>query len=117
MNEDKKVPKGTEQLIYMIMKLPPEELLGVCKILGIEFYEQVECSDAAGRCCTDNDDGCANAEETIAPAGGHDIKLEDRTPRSGEDIVSDLVDKLLTLNRIKRRNLKRLLKAATKGDK
>ena len=113
MDENKKVPKGTEQLIYMIMKLQPEELLGVCKILGIEFYEEA----AADRQCTDIDDGCANAQEGLAPAGGHDVKLEDRQPRSGEDVISDLIDKLLTLNRIKRRNLKRLLKAATKGDK
>lgn len=117
MDENKKVPKGTEQLIYMIMKLPPEELLGVCKILGIQFYEEVECSDAAGSQCADTNSVCVETKEDLPPAGGHNIKLEDQQPRSGEDIVSDLIDKLLTLNRIKRRNLKRLLKAATKGDK
>ena len=40
-----------------------------------------------------------------------------KMPRKAEDMIKDVVEKITELNRVQRRNLKKLLKAATKGDK
>ena len=78
------------ELLKKMTQLNPIEFLGICKILGVSIYEL----DAEG-----------------APA------KEDAKPRPFEDIWIDVCEKLTHLNRVQRRNLSKLLKAATKKEK
>lgn len=84
-----------ENLLLEIMKLNPIEFLGICKIVGVRIYEEedVEC----GRAVQDNDEGTK--------------------PRNFYDIWADLCDKLEKMNRVRRRNLGKLVYAATKKEK
>ena len=126
VNENKKAPKNIMELIYMINKLKPEEFVGVCKILGVEIYvddlddekraiEQVGMLSAP----VPSDEGLVVSEDESTARQVHitDEPNLRKTPRKAEDMIKDVVDKLLTLNRTQRRNLKKLLKAATKGEK
>ena len=107
------ISKNTEKIVGMIVKLEPQEFIGVCKILGVKIYDEVEgelnVEDAAGRCgdAHNDDSGITEAESTGRPI---DIQI-----RSAEDLFVDVVDKVEKLNRTQRRNLFRLLKPATKG--
>ena len=85
-----------ESLIVKILELDPIEFLGICKIVGVDAYEDVECGQA-------NDD--ANATQ------------ETSQPREFTDIWSDLCDTIEAMNRVRRRNLGRLIYAATKKEK
>ena len=107
------ISKNTEKIVGMIVKLEPQEFIGVCKILGVKIYDEVEgelnVEDAAGRCgdAHNDDSGITEAEST-----GRPIHIQ---IRSAEDLFVDVVDKVEKLNRTQRRNLLRLLKPATKG--
>ena len=85
-----------ENLLEKILELDPIEFLGICKIVGVDVYEDVECGQA-------NDD--ANATQ------------ETSQPREFTDIWSDLCDTIESMNRVRRRNLGRLIYAATKKEK
>lgn len=126
VDRKEKAPKNIVELIYMINKLKPEEFIGVCKILGIEIYvddlddekraiEQVGMLNAA----VPSNEGLVVTEDESTARQVHisDEPNLRKTPRKAEDMIRDVVDKLLTLNRTQRRNLKKLLKAATKGEK
>ena len=85
-----------EILIEKILELDAIEFLGICKIVGVDVYEDVECGQA-------NED--ANATDTTSH------------PRDFADIWMDLCDKIELMNRVRRRNLGRLIYAATKKEK
>ena len=85
-----------ESLIVKILELDPIEFLGICKIVGVDVYEDVERGQA-------NDD--ANTTQ------------ETSQPREFTDIWSDLCDTIEAMNRVRRRNLGRLIYAATKKEK
>ena len=91
-----KSKNSPESLIVKILELDPIEFLGICKICGVDVYEDVECGQA-------NDD--ANATQ------------EAMHPREFTDIWSDLCDTIESMNRVRRRNLGRLIYAATKKEK
>ena len=91
-----KSKNSPESLIVKILELDPIEFLGICKIVGVDVYEDVECGQA-------NDD--ANATQ------------EAMQPREFTDIWSDLCDTIKAMNRVRRRNLGRLIYAATKKEK
>lgn len=91
-----KSKNSPESLIVKILELDPIEFLGICKIVGVDVYEDVECGQA-------NDD--ANATQ------------EALQPREFTDIWSDLCDAIEAMNRVRRRNLGRLIYAATKKEK
>lgn len=79
----------TEELLRKIVKLDTVEFLGVCKILGVKLYK-----------------GEPN------PENPKDVEARDFT-----DIWGELCDRVDGLNRTRRKNLNRLIKAATKkGD-
>lgn len=106
MDEEKKVSKGAEKIIRMISELEPQEFLGVCKILGVRLYdgvapiseESVSEESMTARTTTDEE----NKEQV------------DVVARPAELLFEDVFMKVVQLNRIQRRNLTRLLKAATK---
>ena len=91
-----KSKNSPESLIVKILELDPIEFLGICKIVGVDVYEDVERGQA-------NDD--ANATQ------------EAMQPREFTDIWSDLCDTIESMNRVRRRNLGRLIYAATKKEK
>lgn len=91
-----KSKNSPESLIVKILELDPIEFLGICKIVGVDVYEDVECGQV-------NDD--ANATQ------------EAMQPREFTDIWSDLCDTIEAMNRVRRRNLGRLIYAATKKEK
>ena len=82
-----------ESLVEEILKLDPIEFLGVCKIIGVNVYEDEHCAQA-------NED-----ENTLPPA------------REFYDIWSDVCDVVGAMNRVRRRNLGKLIYAATKKEK
>ena len=81
-----------ENLVREILKLDPIEFLGICKICGVDVYEDVECGQA-------NEDADATQ------------------PRDFADIWVDLCDTIEAMNRVRRRNLGSLIYAATKKEK
>ena len=91
-----KSKNSPESLIRKTLELDPIEFLGICKIVGVDVYEDVEGGQA-------NDD--ANATQ------------EAMQPREFTDIWSDLCDTIESMNRVRRRNLGRLIYAATKKEK
>lgn len=91
-----KSKNSPESLIVKILELDPIEFLGICKIVGVDVYEDVECGQA-------NDDTNATQEAS--------------QPREFTDIWSDLCDTIESMNRIRRRNLGRLIYAATRKEK
>ena len=91
-----KSKNSPENLIVKVLELDPIEFLGICKIVGVDVYEDVECGQA-------NDDTNATQEAS--------------QPREFTDIWSDLCDTIEAMNRVKRRNLGRLIYAATKKEK
>ena len=88
-----KSKNSPENLIMKALELDPIEFLGICKICGVDVYEDVECGQA-------NDDVNATSH-----------------PREFTDIWSDLCDTIEAMNRVRRRNLGRLIYAATKKEK
>lgn len=88
-----KSKNSPENLIMKALELDPIEFLGICKICGVDVYEDVECGQA-------NDDTNATSH-----------------PREFTDIWSDLCDTIESMNRVRRRNLGRLIYAATKKEK
>lgn len=91
-----KSKNSPENLIVKILELDPIEFLGICKIVGVDVYKDVECGQA-------NDDTNATQEAS--------------QPREFTDIWSDLCDTIESMNRVRRRNLGRLIYAATKKEK
>lgn len=134
MEQNKEVSKTTKQLVEMVGKLEPQEFIGVCKILGIEIYDVVDAEtgenlnaypekvsvgeylqDAAHRLRQDKDDNESQTREDMPPAGGterNNLKIQ---VRPAEDLVKEVIIKISELNREQSRNLKKLLKPATKG--
>ena len=93
-----------ESLVEKILELDAIEFLGICKICGIDVYEDVEENvEEDVECGRPNDD--TNATQAALQA------------REFADIWSDLCDTIEAMNRVRRRNLGRLIYAATKKEK
>ena len=86
----------TEKLMREIAKLEPEEFLGVCKILGIKLVNVEE-----------------NVEENVE--GGQSKK--EAKPKDFTELWDEVCEKVNNLNRTQKRNLDKLVRAATKGKK
>ena len=98
---------NSEKLLKEMVKLEPVEFLGVCKILGVKIYdteEEVKKKDT---------DVEVDVESGQA-IGTVNLGIE---PRSFEDIWSDLCDVVDGLNRTRRRNLGKIIYAATSKEK
>ena len=94
-----------EKLLEEFLKLDTVEFLGVCKILGIELVKVKEISDIKD----------VEVDEESGKSIGH--VTANVEPRSFEDIWNDMCDKLESMNRVQRRNLGKLIYAATKKGK
>ena len=99
-----KSKNSPECLLMEIVKLDPVQFLGVCKILSVDIYKHCDMK-------------IENVEEIVegGQAIGHaNMELE---PRDFEDLWSELCEKVWALNRTRRRNLGKLIYAATKKEK
>ena len=86
----REVSKLVKDNVSLLTQLEPQEFVGVCKILGVKVAseEQEEGEDAG-------------------------VLL---SVRPTEELIEEVVEKIYALNRVQGRNLRRLLKAATKGN-
>ena len=90
----------TERLIREIAKLEPEEFLGVCKILDVKLVDIEEYVEE-------------NVEENVE--SGQSKK--EAKPREFTELWDEVCEKVNGLNRTQKRNLDKLVRAATKGKK
>lgn len=99
---------SSEKLIEEILKLDAIEFLGICKIIGVDVYEKDNCE--YGKIVVEEieeaTDECAQSTAKM--------KLEIQ-PRDFYDIWTDICDTINEMNRTRRRNLGKLVYAATKG--
>ena len=102
--EDKHAPKGAKKLVMMITKLEPQEFLGVCKLLGVELFE--------GEC-----DEISTGRQTSNFPTKEELKelTKDVQVRPADILLEEVVDKICSMNRVRRRNLERIVRSATKG--
>lgn len=98
-----------ESLLKEIVKLDTVEFLGVCTVLGIDIYEEKEEEEEKGEDNVEVADEGATAKEIP--------KKPKLKPRNFTDIWCDLCDKIWGLSRRRRKNLARLVRAATKKEK
>ena len=94
-----------EKLLLKILELDAVEFLGICKIIGVAVYKEMEEEDVEE--IVEDDAECAGAIERP--------KLPD--PRDFYDIWIDVVDAVHAMNRTRRRNLGKLIYPATKKEK
>lgn len=90
----------TEKLMREIAKLEPEEFLGVCKILGIKLVDVEKYVEE-------------NAEENVE--SGQSKK--EAKPKEFTQLWDEVCEKVNALNRTQKRNLDKLVRAATKEKK
>ena len=128
--EEKQVNKGVEKLIGMIGKLEAPEFIGLCKLLGVEIYEEVapiketnlgievieDTSDvqvsAAGQPSKSVGSTSESHRET---AEENQERNSDIVMRPAELLIPEVMEKIALLNRVQRRNLEKILKPAVKG--
>lgn len=86
----------TEKLMRKIAKLEPQEFLGICKILDVKLVDIEE-----------------NVEEDVE-CGQSKVEAK---PRDFTELWDEVCEKVNALNRTQKRNLDKLVRAATKGKK
>ena len=97
-----------EELLKEIIKLEPEEFLGICTILGVDLYEkEVDAEEDVVGGPVKEDPNVVTVEEIIRKA-----KL--KKPKDFVRVWEEVCDKVAAMDRTKRRNLGKLLRAATK---
>ena len=89
--DERKISKGQKRIVERICKLEPQEFMGICKILGVKIYEEID--------------------------KGEEKEKLNVEARPAEKLIEEVIEKVVELNRAQRRNLDKLLKAATKGEK
>ena len=91
-----KSKNSPEKLLIGLLSLEPVEFIGICKIIGVEIYKEVK------------------AEETEETEESGKTQM---VPREFYEIWCDVCDIINEMNRTRRRNLGKLIYAATKKDK
>lgn len=84
-----------EKLLIELLSLEPIEFFGICKIIGVEIYKEEE------------NEECGGAEKHT------DVHM---VPREFYEIWCDICDTVDDMNRTRRRNLGKLIYAATKKE-
>lgn len=91
-----KSKNSPEKLLIGLLSLEPVEFIGICKIIGVEIYKEVEVEET---------------EET------EENSKTQMVPREFYEIWCDVCDIINEMNRTRRRNLGKLIYAAIKKDK
>lgn len=89
--------KGVK-ILRSILELDPLEFLGICKILGVKIYD-------------------TTSEMSVDGATVKEVANVVISVRQFEDIWVDVCDAVDNLNRTQKRNLQKLVNAATKKEK
>jgi len=84
---------SAEKLLIEILTLEPVEFIGICKIIGVDIYETIE-----------GEIDKENIEANVKPKEFYEIWCD----------VCDTIDEM---NRTRRKNLGKLVYAATKKEK
>lgn len=109
MDENKHTPKGVKKLVEMITKLEPQEFLGVCKLLGVRLYDEVAP-------VKESDENLEGRETSKLPTKEELMERNsDIVMRPAEILFEEVVTELCSMNRVRRRNLEKLLRPATRG--
>ena len=109
MDENKHTPKGVKKLVEMITKLEPQEFLGVCKLLGVRLYDEVAP-------VKESDENLEGREISKLPTKEELMERNsDVVMRPAEILLEEVIEELCSMNRVRRRNLEKLLKPATRG--
>lgn len=109
MDENKHTPKGVKKLVEMITKLEPQEFLGVCKLLGVRLYDEVAP-------VKESDENLEGRETSKLPTKKELMERNsDVVMRPAEILLEEVVTELCSMNRVRRRNLEKLLRPATRG--
>lgn len=109
MDENKHTPKGVKKLVKMISKLEPQEFLGVCKLLGVRLYDEVAPVEKSDKISTGRETSDLPTKEELME------RNSDVVVRPAEILLEDVIDEICQLNRVRRRNLERIIRSATKG--
>ena len=98
-----------EKLLLKILELDAVEFLGICKIIGVAVYKEME-----------EDEVEENVEELVEETAECGRAIEEPKlpePRDFYDIWIDMVETISQMNRTRRRNLGKLVYPATKKEK
>lgn len=109
MDENKHTPKGVKKLVKMISKLEPQEFLGVCKLLGVRLYDEVAPVEKSDEISTGRETSDLPTKEELME------RNSDVVVRPAEILLEDVIDEICQLNRVRRRNLERIVRSAAKG--
>lgn len=80
-----------EELLKLIAQLDAVEFFGICQVVGVDVYKE------------------ENVEENVECASAK------KEPKEFDEIWGEVCDKVATMNRVRRRNLGKLVRAAVKG--
>ncbi len=83
---------SSEKLLIELLTLEPIEFIGICKIIGVEIYKEINMEK--------DDDSTVHME-----------------PREFYEIWCDVCDTIDSMNRTRRKNLGKLIYAAAKKEK
>lgn len=87
-----------EKILEKLVELEPVEFLGICRILDVKIFKDTD------------------LEESVE--GARVIEKHDgKEPRDFYDIWCDVCDTINSMSRTRRRNLNRLVRAATEKEK
>ena len=89
------------EFIDKLVKLEPHELLGVARLLNVEIYK----------------DDPDPKEPEPNPNNSIPAQLQNKIPRSGEEVVTDILNSYAALNRAARRRVYKIMRDATKKGK
>lgn len=97
MEQNKSYPYP--EFIDKLVKLEPHELIGVARLLSVDIYK-------------DDPNPKEPDPESSIPA-----QLQNKIPRSGEEVVTDILNTYAALNRAARRRVYKIMRDATKKSK
>jgi len=109
MDENKHAPKGVKKLVEMISKLEPQEFLGVCKLLGVRLYDEVAPVEKSDEILEGRETSKLPTKEELIE------RNSDVVVRPAEILLKEVINEVCSMNRVRRRNLEKLLRPATRG--
>lgn len=113
--------KQVNEFLRCVSKLTPVEFIGLAKIMNVSMVvdkgsnKAVEPEEVSGEPI---DTGCDNCRIEYPDEGGAPaIENSDKPQyKDSQVIIEEMVDKFVSWNRMKRRNLMRILRSAVKRD-
>lgn len=115
--------KQVNEFLRCVSKLTPVEFIGLAKIMNVsmvvdkEATKAVEPEEVSGEQIDMGCDSCRIEYEDEDEDGAPAIENNDKPQyKDSQVIIEEMVDKFVSWNRIKRRNLMKILRSAAKRD-